>query len=306
MHKLAAGLTYVLLASVLPACGPCAFAQNSNSQDGNSQSSNSTADSNFPAAGYLPLPPHFQPRRAEAAVPVSVAPPSLPSYAQPAIPADGYLWMPGFWAWREEVPDYYWVPGTWVKPPRPGLLWTPAYWSRTQGGYDFHAGYWAADVGFYGGIDYGFGYSGDGYRGGRWQNGAFLYNRSANNLGSANIAHAYDQAATTVGKPAQANFRASFNGGRQGTKAQPTSQQQELAHGRHFAPTAEQQNHFAMAAKDRSLYSKLNRGEPGVAATAHAGVLTGSGIVRSNEVSNEVLTDMAPPIDAATTGVNPK
>ena len=32
---------------------------------------------------------------------VSVAPPPLPYYEQPPIPAEGYLWMPGFWAWDE-------------------------------------------------------------------------------------------------------------------------------------------------------------------------------------------------------------
>ncbi len=36
----------------------------------------------------------------------------------------------------------------------------------------FHAGYWAEQVGFYGGIDYGYGYTGDGYQGGRWEKDA--------------------------------------------------------------------------------------------------------------------------------------
>jgi len=62
--------------------------------------------------------------------------------------------VPGFWAWRKSVPDYFWVPGTWVQPPQPGLLWTPPYWSRVDGGYAFHGGYWAAEVGFYGGINF--------------------------------------------------------------------------------------------------------------------------------------------------------
>ena len=42
----------------------------------------------------------------------------------------------------------------------------------------FHEGYWGPHVGFYGGIDYGFGYTGAGYAGGYWNNGAFYYNRS--------------------------------------------------------------------------------------------------------------------------------
>ena len=79
---------------------------------------------------------------------------------------------------------FFWVPGTWVQPPQPELLWTPPYWSQVDGGYAFHGGYWAAEVGFYGGIDYGYGYAGDGYQGGRWENGVFFYNRAVNNLGS--------------------------------------------------------------------------------------------------------------------------
>jgi len=277
MRKLAVGLI-----SLSMTCGSCAFAQST------------SPGSSFPSAGFLQFPPHFQPRRALAEDKVDTAPPPIPSYAQPSIPEDGYLWMPGFWAWRKDVPDYYWVPGTWVKPPRAGLLWTPPYWSRVEGGYAFHDGYWAADVGFYGGIDYHFGYAGEGYQGGHWQQAEFVYNRTANNLGAVKVAHSYERAVPSDGNAMQA----SFNGGRRGTKARPTSQQEELAHGEHAAPTAEQQAHFEMAAKNRSLYSKLNGGEPGVAATARAGVLSGMGVIRSSGL----LEGAAQPSDAATTG----
>ena len=151
---------------------------------------------------------------------------------------------------------------------------------------------------FYGGINYGFGYSGDGYQRGRWQKTAFLYNQAANNLGAVKVAHTYDQAIPVDNSAVQA----SFNGGSRGTKTQPTSEQEELAHGEHVAPTAKQQAHFEMAAKDRSLYSKLNGGEPGIAGTSHAGVLSGSGVVRSSAL----LEGAAQPSDAGTTGENRK
>src|SRR5277367_3705680 len=67
-------------------------------------------------------------------------PPPLPVYEQPVIPADGYLWTPGYWSWGDD--GYYWVPGTWVEPPEVGLLWTPGYWGWNGGRYLFNAGYW--------------------------------------------------------------------------------------------------------------------------------------------------------------------
>ena len=268
MQKLVAGLVLLSLS-----CGPCVLAQDSTS------AAKPDYPTNFPHSGYRPLPPHFQPRRLIAAdlEKVSVAPPPLPSYEQPTIPAQGYLWVPGFWAWRKSVPDYFWVPGTWVQPPQPGLLWTPPYWSRVEGGYAFHGGYWAAEVGFYGGIAYGYGYDGNGYQGGRWENGTFSYNRAVNNLGSLDIPGAYDQAVATD----DSAMRVSFNGGRKGSAARATKQQEALVNADHVGATIEQQKHFELAAMDRSLYSKLNNGKPAVAATPHAGVLDGAGITHS-------------------------
>src|SRR5271169_861553 len=224
MQKLVAGLVFLSLL-----CGPSALAQ-----DGSG-----AAKPDFPPRGYRPLPPHFQPRRPTATDmdKVNIAPPPLLSYEQATIPAEGYLWVPGYWAWRKSVPDdYFWVPGTWVQPPQPGLLWTPPYWSRVDGSYAYHSGYWAAEVGFYGGIDYGYGYSGDGYQGGHWENGTFFYNRVVNNLGSLSIANVYDRAVTADDKDA----RVSFNGGRRGTTTQPTRHQEALVSAPHVGATAEQ------------------------------------------------------------------
>jgi hypothetical protein len=101
---------------------------------------------------------------------VHVGPPALPVYAQPICPGHGYIWMPGYWAWGAE--GYYWVPGTWVVAPV-GMLWTPGYWGWGGGAYIWHAGYWGPHVGFYGGINYGFGYGGVGFAGGYWHHGVF-------------------------------------------------------------------------------------------------------------------------------------
>ena len=113
---------------------------------------------------------------------IAIGPPMLPFYDQPICPGDGYLWTPGYWAYDDSVSDYYWVAGTWILPPEEGYLWTPGYWGWDNGGYFFNDGYWGPTVGFYGGINYGFGYWGGGYGGGRWDNGHFYYNRSVNNM----------------------------------------------------------------------------------------------------------------------------
>ena len=48
------------------------------------------------------------PAQAQIAVDVSVevAPPPLPYYEQPIIPAEGYIWVPGYWAWNAAEGDY--------------------------------------------------------------------------------------------------------------------------------------------------------------------------------------------------------
>src|SRR5580704_17941557 len=71
---------------------------------------------------------------------VTIAPPVLPVYAQPVCPGEGYLWTPG-------------------------------YWGFGGGAYPWHAGYWGPHVGFYGGVNYGYGYGGSGFYGGRWEGG---------------------------------------------------------------------------------------------------------------------------------------
>jgi WXXGXW repeat (2 copies) len=205
---------------------------------------------------------------------VNLAPPPLPYYEQPVIPAEGYIWVPGFWAWDDAEADYYWVPGTWVEPPQAELLWTPAYWGWVDGRYLFHPGYWGREVGFYGGIDYGFGYSGEGYWGGRWDNGHFFYNRSVNNIENVRITNVYNQ---TVVVNNRIN-NVSFNGGNGGTAARATPQQEAIARERHVEATPVQRQHVEAASKDRALFSKQNHGEPAVAATPRPGVFQGAGV----------------------------
>ena len=107
------------------------------------------------------------PAFSQVSISIGLAPPPLPVYAQPACPDDGYIWTPGYWTYSDNA--YTWTQGSWEQPPEAGDLWTPAYWGWDGNAYDFYPGYWGQSVGYYGGIDYGYGYGGNGYGGGRWQ-----------------------------------------------------------------------------------------------------------------------------------------
>ena len=117
-------------------------------------------------------------------------PPPLPDYDQPPAPADGYIWTPGYWAWGPG--GYYWVPGAWVEPPYTAALWTPGYWGFYGGRYLFYPGHWGLHIGFYGGINYGFGYIGFGYEGGYWNGGHFFYNRAYNHINVRTVHNMYN------------------------------------------------------------------------------------------------------------------
>lgn len=124
---------------------------------------------------------------------VGFAPPPLPVYDQPPIPGYGYIWIPGYWSWDDDQGQYYWVDGRWVRPPHAGYLWTPGYWDYDGDQYVFIDGYWGPQVGYYGGINYGYGYGGYGYDGGYWNNDRFYYNRWANNFGGHDFDEVYER-----------------------------------------------------------------------------------------------------------------
>jgi hypothetical protein len=190
-------------------------------------------------------------------VSIMIGPPALPVYEQPICPGDGYLWTPGYWAYDDSVSDYYWVDGAWVMAPEEGLLWTPGYWGWRDGGFFFNDGYWASEVGFYGGINYGFGYFGEGYGGGRWDGGHFFYNRSVNNVDITRNRNVYN---TTIDNHNE--NRVSFNGGSGGIAVRATSQQEAAASQRHLPPVAAQTEHMQTARANPELRATANHGKP--------------------------------------------
>jgi len=217
---------------------------------------------------------------------VRVGPPLLPVYTQPLCPADGYMWVPGYWAYNGQ--DYFWVPGAWVLPPQLGLLWTPGYWGLNGGSYGWNSGYWGSNVGFYGGINYGFGYNGLGYTGGMWRGNAFRYNTAVNNVNTTVIHNTYIDKTVIKNAPA-ANNRNSFNGAG-GVVAKPTRQEQLAMKEQHVQRTSEQLSHEASARADRSQYASANHGHP---ARLAQGAISGKQV--NNQQNRSVQTDNVKP-----------
>jgi WXXGXW repeat (2 copies) len=204
---------------------------------------------------------------------VHIGPPPLPVYAQPVCPGPGNIWTPGYWAYGPS--GYYWVPGTWVVAPAVGVLWTPGYWGWGGGAYLWHAGYWGPHVGFYGGINYGFGYGGVGYGGGFWNHGVFAYNTAVTNVNTTIIHNTYIN--RTVINNVTVN-RVSYNGGTGGIMARPNPGEQAAMREQHMAATGEQMQHEQTARSNRAMLASVNHGRPLIAATPRAGQFEGHGV----------------------------
>ncbi len=197
---------------------------------------------------------------------VHVAPPALPLYVQPPLPAPGYLWTPGYWSYGDA--GYYWVPGVWVQPPRAGVLWTPGYWGFAGGVYGWHGGYWGPHIGFYGGVNYGYGYGGVGFVGGEWRGGSFAYNSAVANFVGVHVTNVYENRTIVTQNTVINNEHVSFNGGA-GIQAQASATELQAANEQHIQPTASQVQHQDFAAQDRSQLASVNHGTPGTPAASN-------------------------------------
>jgi hypothetical protein len=190
-------------------------------------------------------------------------PPPLPDYDQPPAPGDDYLWTPGYWNYAQA--GYYWVPGVWVQAPYEGALWTPGYWGWSHNRYGFHRGYWGRHIGYYGGIDYGFGYVGFGYQGGYWNGGHFNYNRSVNNVNLQVVHNVYNFNVERSG----GGSRISFNGGQGGIQVRARPAELAAFHEPHAAPMSAQVQNERSAGSDRAQFANVNHGRPANPVAAH-------------------------------------
>jgi hypothetical protein len=204
---------------------------------------------------------------AQIIIRVGIAPPVLPVYEQPLCPVDGYMWTPGYWGYNADG-GYYWIPGAWVPAPAPGLLWTPGYWGWEGGQYRFWDGYWGAHVGYYGGVNYGFGFMGVGFAGGEWRGGHFAYNTAVVHVNTTVIHNTYVNTTIVHNTTIVNNSHVAYSGGPGGIKHDPTPEEKQYTAEKHTPPTAEQHQHVAAAAKDPQQRFSNNHGKPATVASA--------------------------------------
>lgn len=190
---------------------------------------------------------------------VGIAPPVLPVYEQPPCPQPGWMWTPGYWAYGDD--GYYWVPGAWVPAPYEGALWTPPYWGWSGGLYVFHPGYWGPHVGYYGGINYGFGYMGIGFVGGLWRGHDFVYNTAVMRVNNVYVHNTYIDR-TIVERNTIVNDRHYAFNGPNGIHHDPRPEERMAMNEHHMAATRMQMDHINAARSDRNFYARNNGGHP--------------------------------------------
>ena len=188
---------------------------------------------------------------------IRTPPPPIPYYEQPYCPGPGYLWVPGYWAYGPD--GYYWVPGMWEISPRVGWLWTPGYWGWSDGVYIWHSGYWGRHIGYYGGINYGYGYSGVGYVGGYWRDNEFYYNSAVTRVNVTVVSNTYSTSVVENRAPVAV---VSYNGGKGGVVSSPTNEELAAAREQHIAATPLQRQHVRAAGRTPELLASKNQGQP--------------------------------------------
>lgn len=223
-------------------------------------------------AAAVSLPPAPAAAHGYVAFHVGYAPPPLLAYDQPPCPGYGFIWTPGYWGWDDYNHRYYWVQGAWVRPPRVGYLWTPGYWAWDGSEYVFYDGYWGPTVGFYGGINYGFGYTGWGYEGGYWRDRTFYYNSRVNNLRGFDRRYIYDREVHEDHRFG----RTSYAGGRGGVTGYPNRQQFGAFNQPRLGATQQQQHQWSQQNGGRGWNQNVNPGQQGQNPGGHYGYRQGA------------------------------
>jgi len=75
---------------------------------------------------------------------VSKAPPKPINEQSPLKCTAEAIWIPGYWAWNEELKDYIWISGVWRIPP-PNHIWNPGLWKQIGNEWVWLRGFWSSE-----------------------------------------------------------------------------------------------------------------------------------------------------------------
>lgn len=80
------------------------------------------------------------PASAQISIFIGTPPPPVEYEAQPPMPAQGYVWVQGYW---QPVGHHYrWVHGYWQQPPYAGAYWIAPRYDHDDDGWRYREGYW--------------------------------------------------------------------------------------------------------------------------------------------------------------------
>jgi hypothetical protein len=71
---------------------------------------------------------------------LATAPPALQTDVTVVQPGPGYVWITGYWTWRNE--QYQWMSGHWEMPPNSRSVWVAPTIVPQGNNYRFTEGYW--------------------------------------------------------------------------------------------------------------------------------------------------------------------
>ena len=58
----------------------------------------------------------------------------------PVAPGRGFVWISGYWGWRNA--DFEWFPGRWERPIEGRREWVPHRWAHDRNGWYLIEGHW--------------------------------------------------------------------------------------------------------------------------------------------------------------------
>ena len=141
---------------------------------------------------------------------------------------------------------------------------------------------------YYGGVNYGYGYTGVGFQGGYWDGGAFFYNHAVANFGHVNIVNVYTTPVTV-----HVTTRVSFNGGQGGVQARPTAEERVAMTQRHVGPTPLQTQHEMSARAMPAMHASQNGGHPQILTTRRDELETlARGLLEFETLSGDEIKDL--------------